>query len=139
MDTIKTGAYLFLAILTGFGIINLPELWLGVSDDIEYKLSDPHKMILQISGVESKTEYSFFGSYEGYTTKATLVNTGSSGFVTIVCDAINNKGNVIAKKEHTFHVDRNSQNELLFIFTKELSEHEIYSFKVTVINSNIDS
>lgn len=139
MEKIKAVVIIILAILSTWGIINFPELVLKTGEQIKYELDDPNKMILQISGVEPNKEH-FLIFYSGYTITAVLVNTGSSGFVTIGCDAYNNVGKTVAHKETTFHIERNSQKDLSFQFDpNELSEDELYSFNVTVISHNIDS
>ena len=140
MSDVQKGIYIVLVILGVIGAINLPDLYVKAADKIVYELNDPGKMILQITGIESDIHVAWGIFYDGYTVKAILTNTGSSGYVTIGFDALNSDRQIIAQKEKTLHMERNSKTDLKLIFDAEdLPQNQEYTFNVKIISHVKDS
>lgn len=109
----------------------------------------PHQMNSSIKNIESVKiikSIDFFGFftiplwYVGYNVSADAFNAGSSGLLTVSCDAFNKKnGEFVAQESQSFHAGRN----LLTPFTCEFKKVDLpkgeYDFNVSVAEEEIYS
>lgn len=120
-------------------LVNTPSMIKGVVKEVIINpLTDPGKMDLHINGVTTERVTTFFGLfYDGYIVKIIGLNSGSSGYATIRCEAYDSNGQLRSYVEIFPHFDRNEQKELICKF-KDIPENW-YQFKVNIISQMMDS
>jgi hypothetical protein len=127
-----------IALLNFMGAIDSAAMVKGIVEDVIINpLTDPHKMDLHIDGATSERITSLLGLiYNGYKVTMVGVNSGSSGYATIECDAYDTTGQLRYSTQIYPHFKRNQQQTLTCEFNN--IPDSWYQFKVNIISQRMD-